>query len=233
MISPTQRFSVISIDEEYEIASSQYKQAYERFSYVEKSQAAKEDLKNMNLACQNESTSPFTYGEIPFETVVEILACLGTHGLSSEDAGTFFDIGSGAGSVVIAVGSQRRFNFQQIQGIELLPSLHSIAMQILHTSKIRASFVNGSILDISCADWTKGNVVVCNSTCFPLTLMDDISRLATFMLPGSFFVCLTNELSPSAGFSLLEELRLEYSWGEADTFVYVKANPSKEIILKS
>jgi hypothetical protein len=53
--------------------------------------------------------------------------------------------------------------------------------------------------------------------------MSEIANIAKNMKIGSFFVTFTHILSEKdTGFTLLEELRREMSWGCADIFIHQK-----------
>jgi hypothetical protein len=69
----------------------------------------------------------------------------------------------------------------------------------------------GSFLDF---DWSDGDVVFANSTCFDDSLMADMSVQAERLKPGAFFVTFTKGLT-SKKFEVLERKRYRMSWGPA------------------
>jgi hypothetical protein len=96
----------------------------------------------------------------------------------------------------------------------------------------------GSFLDF---DWSDGDLVFANSTCFDDKLMmvynniifilfyhqlstkylffQDMSKKAELMRPGAFFVTFTKGLS-SKKFEVLEKKRYKMSWGPATVFIH-------------
>ncbi len=72
-------------------------------------------------------------------------------------------------------------------------------------------FFKGSFLDY---DWSDGDVIFANSTCFDDQLMESMSEQAEKLKPGAFFVTFTKGLTSKA-FELLERKRYRMSWGPA------------------
>ncbi|CAN0442526.1 unnamed protein product, partial [Discosporangium mesarthrocarpum] len=60
--------------------------------------------------------------------------------------------------------------------------------------KIKVGFILGDALDLEVCDWSGGDVVFANSTCFDDSLMRRLASAATAMRKGSFFVSLTKRL---------------------------------------
>jgi hypothetical protein len=71
--------------------------------------------------------------------------------------------------------------------------------------------IQGSLLDF---DWSDGDVVFANSTCFDDNLMLKMSKMAETLKPGAIFVTFTKGLSSKA-FEVLERKRYKMSWGPA------------------
>jgi len=53
-------------------------------------------------------------------------------------------------------------------------------------------------------------------------MMEKLAEIGQAMKKGSFFVTFTTKLDPSF-FSVIEELRLRMSWGDADVFVHKRS----------
>mmetsp|Transcript_2490 Transcript_2490/g.5200 ORF Transcript_2490/g.5200 Transcript_2490/m.5200 type:complete len:298 (+) Transcript_2490:2852-3745(+) len=68
-------------------------------------------------------------------------------------------------------------------------------------------------------DWTDGDVVFANSTCFTDKLMASIAGAAQGMKPGSFLVTFTKGIVSDA-FELVEKKRYNMSWGPATVFIH-------------
>jgi len=75
--------------------------------------------------------------------------------------------------------------------------------------------------DATVADWSDGDVVFANSTCFDEWLMAKLATTADRMAVGSFFVTFTKRL-PSAKWEVLEAVMEQMSWGGATVFIHKK-----------
>jgi hypothetical protein len=69
----------------------------------------------------------------------------------------------------------------------------------------------GSFTDF---DWSNGDVVFANSTCFSDELMADLSVQAEKLKPGAIVVTFTKGMTSKA-FEVLERKRYTMSWGPA------------------
>lgn len=181
------------------------------------------------------------YSEIPYEGIFKVIGQLHRHGLDEGSEGTFVDLGSGVGNVVY--GALLAHDFNVVVGIEILSDLHDIACEVheLWDTEVRkplplkkqetvVKLVRGDCCHI---DWSYGDVVFSNSTCFDTVTMERLARLACDLKPSAFFVCVSNKL-PAATVEMYMDLlltsSLETSWGTASTFIYrrnQKAGPSK------
>jgi len=77
------------------------------------------------------------------------------------------------------------------------------------------SCLQGSFLDF---DWSDGDVVFANSTCFDDELMSAMGRQAELLRPGSMFITFSKAL-PSGCFEVIEKKRYKMSWGPATVFI--------------
>jgi Histone methylation protein DOT1 len=84
--------------------------------------------------------------------------------------------------------------------------------------KQRINFVQGDITKI---EWSDGDVVFANSTCYDEPLMRELAVIADRMKVGSFFLSLTRKL-PSAKFLILESVLSGMSWGGATIYIQKK-----------
>jgi hypothetical protein len=75
----------------------------------------------------------------------------------------------------------------------------------------------GSFLDF---DWSDGDVIFANSTCFSDELMTLLSKQAESLKPGAIVVTFTKGMSTPA-FELLERKRYRMSWGPATGSCFV------------
>ena len=72
------------------------------------------------------------YGEIIFPTLSQIFTRLNEL-LIIRDGGVFYDLGSGIGKAVVSASLLH--NFSACVGIELIPSLHELALRLKHKYK--------------------------------------------------------------------------------------------------
>jgi SAM-dependent methyltransferase len=161
------------------------------------------------------------YGEVEFESFYRIL-----RKINPARGGIFYDLGSGTGKAVFAARLTR--DFDKCIGIEILSSLHEAAEIVVQrfNEKFRnflslgenqtVSVYEGSFCDF---DWSDGDLVFANSTCFSDELMGEVSRLAGRLKPGAIVVTFTKGMT-SPHFELLERKRYAMSWGPATVFIH-------------
>eukprot|EP00981_Chlorochromonas_danica_P012991 scaffold5636_cov159-Ochromonas_danica.AAC.12 len=161
------------------------------------------------------------YGEVEFSSFYRVLRKI------NPSAGQiFYDLGSGTGKALFVARLTQ--DFSKCIGIEILHSLHCQAERIvrryqeqvapllsLGTSSYAHAY-EGSFLDF---DWSDGDLVFANSTCFGDDLMGSLSRQAEKLRPGAIVVTFTKGLSSSA-FEVLERKRYRMSWGPATVFIH-------------
>ena len=125
-------------------------------------------------------------------------------------------------------------DFDEVLGIEILEDLCALCEGLRarwegHVSRAlpeakratRVRFQNG---DASVMDWSFGDVVFANSTCFNEEIMRTLAARASLLRPGSFFLTTTFPL-PSDEFELLEESKMAQSWGGATMYIQRKKTP--------
>ena len=187
------------------------------------------NVTNVNQLC-------LTYGEIvSIEPIFCLLQSCLRHNMSTTpfENGVFYDLGGGIGKPTIAMALCSK-NFRSYHSIEIIEGLHQLSLIALDkfksletenaviSSSANVSCHHGSFLDLNVIDWTDGDLVFANSTCYNALLMDEISAIAKNMKPNSFFVSLSHPLAKWANFELVDELRCEMSWGEADLYIQRK-----------
>lgn len=121
----------------------------------------------------------------------------------------FVDLGSGIGRAVIAAALTQ--NFKQCIGIEYLEHLHTIAQSVkeaylniwkeeeenYYSSSFLQSEADKIVLvhdDLTVYDWSVGDIIFTNSTCFGSELMQALSTLCLKLKPNSIIVTFTNAL---------------------------------------
>lgn len=185
--------------------------------------------------------SSLAYSEIPYEGIFKIIGQLHRLGLDAGSEGTFVDLGSGIGNVMY--GALLAHDFNVVVGIEILSDLHDIACEVheLWDSEVRkplplkkqetvVKLVRGDCCHI---DWSYGDVVFSNATCFDTATMERLARLACDLKPSAFIVCVSNKLPAAIVAPYMDIVQtgdIETSWGTASTFLYrrnQKPGPSK------
>mmetsp|Transcript_19293 Transcript_19293/g.38544 ORF Transcript_19293/g.38544 Transcript_19293/m.38544 type:complete len:271 (-) Transcript_19293:16-828(-) len=190
---------------------------------------------------QNAST--LVYGEINFEAFALAMEKVkhrygrpneyhsGAEGIMQAPGGVFYDIGSGTGKPVIAAIVLH--NFARAIGIEYLEGLHVTSLEVLQRwdSEVRyqldyenpteVEFIHGDATDFEVKDWSDGDVLFANSTCFDAPLMEAIAARAASLKKGTFFITLTKRL-PSDHFEVLEHEVHQMSWGSATVYIQQK-----------
>ncbi|CAM9363861.1 unnamed protein product, partial [Ectocarpus fasciculatus] len=141
------------------------------------------------------------YGEITFEAIYAIINRLRQdRSWAAEPQGrskTFVDLGSGAGRVLFSAAVC--YPFQKCVGIEILESLHKLALAARNeydrisdlwggdfTDSVE--LVRGSMFDLNLFDWTQADVVVACSTCFSADMFEGLSVMGSRMKKGSYFI---------------------------------------------
>jgi len=168
------------------------------------------------------------YGEVSFLALAYILE---RHLPNCQSGGrVFYDLGSGAGRPIFAAALLHPF-FTKLCGIELIEGLAAASqeLQFLFSKEIlphlppayHAQQIAFQYGDFLTADWSDGDVVLSNSTCFTAELMARMEeRAAQLMRPGALFITLTHRFQSAAAWELLESFERRMSWGPAEVFVH-------------
>jgi len=163
------------------------------------------------------------YGEISFVSF-GLVFFSHLQGLIPDNA-VFYDLGSGTGRGIFAANLLHRFS--KLTGIEILEGLHKTSMDVLELYKKtnqnrdnsksqEINLIQGDLLDY---DWSDGDLVFANSTCFEESLMKRMGLRGRFLKPGSIFVTLTKQLkSPYFDVTLSKQYRM--SWGIATVHIH-------------
>lgn len=154
------------------------------------------------------------YGEVDFDSFARILRKI-------QGKGKFYDLGSGSGRAVLI--ARLLSDFDECCGVEILRGLHEIALDVKGKFQDMGvlpsvEFIHDSFLHY---DWSDGDVIFANSTCFEDSLVDQLAKLGERLAPGSIVVTFTKGLNSSC-FSLLQRKRYKMSWGPATVFIHVR-----------
>jgi SAM-dependent methyltransferase len=147
------------------------------------------------------------YGEVEFHSFAKVL-----RKIPAPKGAVFYDLGSGTGKAVFV--ARLLHDFSRCCGMEVLAGLAAAAAEVAakyEDGGFRAflavegsvELVSGSLLE---ADWSDGDVVFANSTCFDDDLMAAMGEQAEALKPGAYFVTFTKGLS-SPAFEVMERRR--------------------------
>ncbi|CAM9911789.1 unnamed protein product, partial [Discosporangium mesarthrocarpum] len=170
------------------------------------------------------------YGEVNFLSFVDILRRVSVL-VNPYPGGIFYDLGSGTGKAVFAARLTQ--DFSHCVGIEILESLHHAAQKVTaRYERFFRPFLHGGYpQDVTVShssflesDWSDGDVVFANSTCFPSHLMEKLEWQAELLKPGAVVITFTKGLS-SKQFELLDKKSFRMSWGPATVFVHRRIRP--------
>lgn len=189
------------------------------FSNVNGYELSSVGKKNLGL----EKEKSLTYGEVIVESMVDILDAVG-----GPLRGTFYDLGSGTGKAVLLAALLG--NFDRVIGIEIVPELHAASVKMRdeyyafvkpHLPEAKHHTIDFILADILTHDFSDGDVVFVQSTCFPEELMAAVERKLEKLKVGAKTVSLSR---PIASHSFVVEIsgRCRLGWGEATVYIQRK-----------
>ena len=169
---------------------------------------------------ENSFDNSLVYGEVEFASFLNILKFF-----PKSKGGVFYDLGSGAGRAIFTV--RFTLDFDRCIGIELLPNLHKLAVDVtkVYDQKFRHKLASRSVEfyceDVLKYDWSDGTVIFACSTCFTDDLINAIGEQAKDLHQGAYLITLKKfaDIDPDA-FDIIQEAACPMSWGDADVFVY-------------
>ena len=183
----------------------------------------------------------FTYGEFPLPFFSKAVQKACVHAGLAAGEGTFCDLGSGAGRLVLWAAATRKW--AKVMGVEYLKSLHEAACAKLDeanalpgleflTPRERIVLREGSWEDPNLFDWSQIDVAFAYSTAFPAEagVLVELSAALTPRLREGCIVCTTDYTLDPAGFELLEELvdENEGVGGDSVAYIYRKKTPGAQ-----
>jgi hypothetical protein len=196
----------------------------------------------------HEDSPDYMYSEMEFISLAVVLQRIkkkfgrpgknfsGEEGVLQNMGGSFFDLGSGTGKMLL--GAACLHPFATIIGVEKLEGLHNVSLELLESwEKAKNALpaeleykadgdggepqevenLHGDFMDDQLVDWTSGDVVYINCTSFTPETMAQISEVALGMRVGSFAITVTAMLGGD-GFLLVDTDYLDFSWGRATVF---------------
>ncbi|CAM9133824.1 unnamed protein product [Scytosiphon promiscuus] len=194
--------------------------------------------RNERLSKGYESVT-LTYGEVSATGFAEILDKIGaSHGGLPEKDGVFYDLGCGTGKPVFAAAAMHPWS--RCIGMEILGDLHGICLKALKRwqgglkNEVTIGGVRGGTAEIefvcgdfTVLDWSDGDVVFANSTCFGDDLMKKLAQGATALKEGAIVVTMTDPV-PSPAFEVLEETVMGQA-GRCATTCYIQRRKAKPL----
>jgi SAM-dependent methyltransferase len=202
---------------DYEACHKVYNEIYQDIPCDASCKASLADRASMKV--QKDYT--LTYGELstmePMWRVLESLIIQSYIKLSNVQR--FYDLGSGSGRPVISAAvildhfataahcrkpDEGSIPATHCVGVELLPGLFnlSLAAKLAYEStayyatqsRPAVSFYEGSIFDLAVCDWTDGDIVYVNSTCFDVKMMLQIYAIAERLRAGAIMITLSRSM---------------------------------------
>ena len=85
----------------------------------------------------------------------------------------------------------------------------------------RIEFTHGDTTDLEVKNWSDGDIIFANSTCFDDALMGSIAEKAARLKKGAIVITLTKKI-PGPHFKVLEHQLYQMSWGGATVFISQK-----------
>ena len=186
---------------------------------------------NQDRCCYNHNSLTLGYGEISIKVVISyILYIARLHQRENEGSSnplnSVIDLGSGTGNILFA--SALAYPFQEAFGVELLPSLHRLAMKNLHFWKNRSAafdgtkfkFMNEDIMRLAQVDGLiqRTNVVLVHATLFDDQLMEAVTKVCLSCRVGTYFVMVSKHLNVD-NFEILRVGHERMSWGFANIYL--------------
>ena len=182
------------------------------------------------------------YGEISIKVIISyIFYIVKLHGMENGDnsievkLNKVLDLGSGSGKMLFAAALA--YPFREAVGIEILPSLHNLALSNLKqwdsnsvfdnsimTSKrcafTKFLFMNGDITHLTQdeEDAKHIDVVLCHATVFDIQLMEVVTRFCLKCQVGTYFIMISKSLD-RMNFEVIKLYLERMSWGFADVYL--------------
>ena len=180
------------------------------------------------------TTTTLTYSEISFDGMYKIFKKLRDLGFVETFGGNYVDIGAGSGKTIFTACLCH--NFQSCYGIEILSGLYNVSQKALNNwTKVRTELSQGKratnisfhIGDALLLDWSNGDIVFINSTCFDKSMMQKLAKLAGRLKYGSYVITVTFKL-PSKVYELVSSLEVDFSWGKGTVLIHKRLEELEE-----
>ena len=172
---------------------------------------------------QSTNDPNYTYGEINFDSFVEILKLC-----NPSPNSTFYDLGSGTGKAIIVAYLTN--SFSKITGVEIIHELHETATLIktkleeplakfgnlLSTAPIH--FIEDSLFNTNIND---ADIIFMNSTCYGEKMMYDIAKLLKDIKIGTKIITFSKRI-PALEYFIFHKEKHKMGWGTISVFIQEK-----------
>jgi hypothetical protein len=188
----------------------------------------KADVKSSLTEIEGDQAS-LVYGDIDFFSFANILVKI-----KPRTGEIFVDLGSGTGRAVAAAMILYGDVLSRSVGIEILPRLHRSAASVINdlilemaanptfaSHSCEAMVEEGDVLDEGGFNWTTGDIIFINSTCFSDTLFQRVAAKCEQLKSGTRVLTLTKHLT-SSRFKISSSINYTMSWGLATCFFQTK-----------
>eukprot|EP01032_Pedospumella_encystans_P011981 gene11981-13895_t len=202
----------------FETCQDRFDLVYENISNETACKASLQDRNDMKV----NKDFTLTYGELDtMEPIWKLLHKVNTEFAdqveihSSARKQKFYDLGAGSGRPVVAAALSLQQQILSRQdgstpytciGVELLPGLFELSLQAqkeyqaimtkdgADSTVCPLEFYLGSIFDLSVCDWTDGDIVFVNSTCFDVSMLLKVYNIAEKLRVGAVMITLSRSL---------------------------------------
>jgi hypothetical protein len=172
------------------------------------------------LEADGRETDSLVYGEIAYSAMYELLEMLKEKGIIGGKSGEIFmDLGSGVGKAVVMGAFLHKF--EACIGFEVLPELHTMALELFERAQQDTSArLESRLGDYMTEAWPEATVVLSNSTCLTREMFDQLVQKAADSLPtGSVLISMSKAVH-SASWLLVEQSQKALHWGICSFYVY-------------
>jgi SAM-dependent methyltransferase len=139
-------------------------------------------------------------------------------------SGVIYDLGSGTARAVLAAPFLHTFH--RVVGIELLENLHDAAVKCLgrYEAMVSAGEAPACDIELICGsffdyDWSDGDVIFANSTCFSDEMFEEIGKRCVTLRSGAIVITFSVELT-GEHLETLHQMELVMSWGKVNVFIH-------------
>jgi hypothetical protein len=176
--------------------------------------------------CQTGDAMEYGFGETNSGPTSQMLQHqIAEHRASSNTLGTFVDLGSGRGNIVLMVSASGVFS-EAVVGVECVRALHDIGLElqrkcVAHPESGTTELLCGNFFEV---DFPNADVIFITLTLFKGAVLSSITPLLKQKLnQDGLVVCVGGKLEQNIDnvfLKLVERTQVEGSWGDDEVHVY-------------